>query len=87
MKNAPTHFGPVDYEIVSDADHGKIAATVEDAVAQSAASRCCCGCAIPQAAPIKSVTVNGKPWKDFDAAREVIRLHGLQGTVKVEAVY
>jgi hypothetical protein len=29
VKNAPTVFGPVAYEIVSDADHGKITATVE----------------------------------------------------------
>ena len=28
VKNAPTHFGPVAYEIVSDVDNGKIAATV-----------------------------------------------------------
>ena len=29
VKNAPTYFGTVAYEIVSDADHGKITATVE----------------------------------------------------------
>ena len=31
--------------------------------------------------------VNGQPWKDFDAAAETIRLHDLQGTLKVEAAY
>jgi hypothetical protein len=31
--------------------------------------------------------VNGEPWSDFDATREIIRLHDLQGTIKVEAVY
>ena len=29
VKNAPTYFGTLAYEIVSDVDHGKIAATVE----------------------------------------------------------
>ena len=29
VKNAPTHFGVLAYEIVSDVDHGKINATVE----------------------------------------------------------
>ena len=29
MSNAPTHFGAMAYEIVSDVDHGKINATVE----------------------------------------------------------
>ena len=29
VKNAPTYFGPLAYEIVSDVDHGKITATIE----------------------------------------------------------
>ena len=41
----------------------------------------------PKALPIKSVTVNGKPWTDFDSAKEVVHLHDLKGTVKLEAVY
>ena len=41
----------------------------------------------PQAAPIRRVAVNGRPWTDFDAAKEVIRLHDLQGTIHVEAGY
>ena len=86
VKNAPTHFGPVAYEIVSHAAHGTIAATVEmpsrnppDAVLLRLRH--------PRAAPMKSVTVNGQPWTDFNPAKEMIRLHGLQGTVKVETVY
>ena len=41
----------------------------------------------PKAVPIKSVTVNGKAWSDFDPAKEVVRLHDVQGSVKVEAAY
>ncbi len=41
----------------------------------------------PKALPMKSVTVNGEPWQDFDAAGEVVRLHGLKGSVKLEVAY
>jgi hypothetical protein len=37
--------------------------------------------------PIKSVTVNGGPWMDFDPAKETISWHDLKGTVKVESRY
>ena len=86
VKNAPTHFGPVDYQIVSDVDHGKIAATVT-MPSRNAPKEVLLRLRHPQAAPIKGVTVNGRPWTDFDAAKEVIRLHDLQGTIQVEAAY
>ena len=41
----------------------------------------------PTAAPIRSVVVNGKPWHDFDPARELVRLTGLDGTVSLEVRY
>jgi hypothetical protein len=41
----------------------------------------------PKALPIKSVTVNGNAWTDFDASKEAIRLHDVSGSVKVEASY
>jgi len=41
----------------------------------------------PTSAPIKSVTVNGQPWTEFDAAKETITLKGLSGTVAVKANY
>jgi hypothetical protein len=41
----------------------------------------------PKALPIKSVTVNGKAWTEFDPEKEVIRLSGISGNVKVEASY
>ncbi|MEI7767483.1 MAG: alpha-L-fucosidase [Phycisphaerae bacterium] len=39
----------------------------------------------PKSAPIKSVTVNGKDWKDFN--KECVILKGLTGTVAVTAKY
>jgi hypothetical protein len=41
----------------------------------------------PKVLRIKSVRVNGNPWKDFDAAKETIKLKGLTGTVAVAATY
>ncbi len=86
VRNAPTHFGPAGYEIVSDADNGKIIATVELPSRRPPAS-VLLRLRHPRALPMKSVTVNGRPWKDFDPAREVISLQGLKGTVTVESRY
>ena len=86
VKNAPTYFGTLAYEIVSDVDNGKITATVE-MPSRNPPKTVLLRFRHPKAAPIKSVTVNGKPWSDFDPAKEIIRLHDVRGSVKVEAVY
>lgn len=86
VRNAPTHFGTLAYEIVSDVDHGKITASVEvpsRKPPQSVVLRF----RHPNAAPIKSVTVNGKKWKVFNKDKEVIELKGLNGKVVVTASY
>jgi hypothetical protein len=41
----------------------------------------------PKSAPIKSVTVNGKPWSEFNKDKETITLKGQAGTVAVAAQY
>ena len=41
----------------------------------------------PKSLPMKSVSVNGNAWTDFDPVKEVISLHDLKGTVKVESTY
>ncbi len=80
VKQSPTRFGVVDYEIRSDVDHGVIHARI------TAPS----GCAIslrlrhPEGRPIKWVEVDGKKWKNFDAARELIKV---SGSVAVDAHY
>ncbi|MFZ1936471.1 MAG: hypothetical protein WCB27_19505 [Thermoguttaceae bacterium] len=86
VSNAPTHFGTVSYEIVSAADQGTIAATIE-MPSRNPPKTVLLRLRHPQALPIKSVTVNGEPWKDFEPAGEVLRLHDLSGSVKVEAAY
>jgi hypothetical protein len=86
VKNAPTYFGTVAYEIVSDADHGKIAATVE-MPSRDPPKSVLLRLRHPQALPMKAVTVNGRAWPDLDPDRELIRLRDVTGSVKVEAAY
>jgi hypothetical protein len=86
VRGAPTYFGEVDYEITSDADGGRIAATVK-LPSRHAPKAVLLRFRHPKAAPIRSATVNGKEWRDFGAALEVVRLHDLEGTVLVEARY
>jgi hypothetical protein len=86
VRNAPTYFGPLAYEIVSDVDHGRIAATVE-MPSRTPPQIVLVRFRHPQGKPITSVTVNGQTWSDFVPAKEVVRLHDVRGSVKVEAAY
>jgi len=86
VKDAPTYFGPVAYEIVSDVDNGKINATVE-MPARKAPKEVALRFRHPKTAPIKAVTVNGKPWTDYNKDKETINLKGLMGQVVVTAQY
>jgi hypothetical protein len=86
VKNAPTYYGTVAYEIVSDVDHGQITATVE-MPSRKAPKEVVLRFRHPKSAPIKGVTVNGKPWTEFNKDKETIALRGLTGTVAVTAQY
>jgi hypothetical protein len=86
VKNAPTHFGTTAYEIVSDVDNGTITATIE-MPSRQAPQAVVLRLRHPKAAAITSVTVNGREWKDFDPAQEVVRLHGVTGTVTIVVSY
>jgi len=86
VKDAPTHFGTVAYEIVSDVDNGKITATVE-MPSRKAPKTVLLRFRHPKAASIRSVTVNGKAWPDFDQSKEAIRLEGLGRKLEVTAFY
>jgi hypothetical protein len=85
VTDAPTHFGPLSYEIAADGVGG-ITATVTLPSRNPAGQVMLC-LRRPDAAPVREVRVNGKPWDEFDAARETLRLTGLSGTVTVEVRY
>lgn len=86
VKNAPTFFGTLSYEIVSDVDNGKITATVQ-IPSRSTPESVLLRFRHPKVLPIKSVEVNGKSWTDFDREKETICLKGLSGPVTVQANY
>lgn len=86
VKDAPTHFGTLGYEITSDVDHGKITATLE-LPERNPPARVCLRLRHPQSSPITSVTVNGMDCSDFDAATGTIILEGLHGSVGVTVNY
>jgi hypothetical protein len=86
VTSAPTFFGTLAYEIVSDVGNGKITATVQ-IPSRDAPKSVFLRFRHPKASPIKSVEVNGKPSTDFDKDKEYIRLQGLTGTVAVQANY
>jgi len=86
VKGAPTYFGNLNYEIISDLANGKINASIE-IPARKAAKEIVVRFRHPTTEPIKSVTVNGKDWKDFNKDKETITLKGLTGTIAVTAQY
>jgi hypothetical protein len=86
VKNAPTHFGTLAYKIVSDVDHGKIGAVVV-MPSRNPPKSVLLRCRHPKELPMKSVTVNGKKWNDFDTVKEVVKLHDLKDNVRVEIRY
>jgi hypothetical protein len=86
VRGAPTWFGTVDYEIVSDVDHGKITATVE-MPSRAPATAVRLRLRHPKALPIQGVTVNEKPWTEFSRDKETITLKGVARKTTVVASY
>ncbi|MHB8861187.1 MAG: hypothetical protein ACYC6N_02200 [Pirellulaceae bacterium] len=86
VKNAPTHFGTVAYEIVSDVDHDRINAIVAMPTRNPPKS-VVLRFRHPRSAPIKGVEVDGQDWRPFNPEKETIELKGLSGTVTVTAKY
>ena len=73
LNAAPTYYGPLDLNIESFADRGTIQAKIEfhdDRRPKTLLLRL----RDPEKRPIQSVTVNGAEWKDFDPAKEWIRI-------------
>lgn len=86
VKHAPTQFGTIDYQIASDVANGKIRAEVT-LPTRNPPREVWLRLRNPNSSRIKSVTVDGKPWRDFDPTKEVVKLRGLKGTVTLEVRY
>ena len=86
VRNAPTKFGPVSYEMVSQTQSNSIIVTI-DLPSRHAPKSLLLRLRHPQAASLRSVLVDGKTWKRFDARQETIQLEGLKGQVSLQASY
>jgi len=73
VRNAPTRYGQVGYTITSSAAGGHIDAVI-DPPNRAAPKRLVIRLRHPDGKPMRAVTINGKPWRDFDAARECVSL-------------
>jgi len=76
----------VAYEIVSHVDKGKITATME-MPSRKPPQTVMLRFRHPQAMPIRSVTLNGQNWQEFNKDKGVILLTGVQGKATVVANY
>jgi hypothetical protein len=87
IRNAATHFGPVSYEIKSNAGQGRITMTLEPP-SRNSPKAIVVRFRHPEDKPMARVTVNGAGWTDFDAKKGDIRLPGdLKGETTVIAEY
>jgi hypothetical protein len=87
IRNAQTYFGKLTYEIRSKAKEGRIEMSL-DPPTRNMPSAIVVRFRHPEEKPILRVSVNGKPWQDFDAVKGDIRLAGKQeGHLEIVAAY
>jgi hypothetical protein len=86
VRNAPTRFGNVSYEINSHVLDGFIEATIEPPK-RNPAAQIIIRLRHPDAKRIRSVTVNGKRHRAFDAAQATVAIKATASTLTVRAEY
>ena len=86
VRDAPTRFGNVGYELHSDIDHGRISAVLDLPEGYRAATKL--RLRVPGGKALRGVTLDGAPWTDFSPKEEVVNLPSeRQGKISVEASY
>lgn len=73
VQRAPTYFGPVSYRIESQAGAGKILGTIQFE-GEHRPRTLLIRFRHPEERPIRSVTVDGQDWRDFDTGKEWVRI-------------
>jgi hypothetical protein len=73
VSRAPTYFGPVSFHIHSDSHNGRLSASVKLS-SPTGLDTLLIRLRHPDGQSIRAVSVNGRPWKDFEAGREWIRI-------------
>jgi len=87
IERAASHFGPLSLRIESQAAAGRIKATVA-LPGRTHPRNVYLRIRHPESKPIRSVTVNGKPYDQFDAEKEWVVLSGaVEGVQEVVAEY
>lgn len=86
VRNAPTRFGPVSYEITSSVGSGAIEAKIE-MPGRKAPQTVCIRLRHPDGKPMKGATINGSPVDTWDAEKECVRIPRGTGSVTVRAQF
>lgn len=86
VTNAPTRFGTVSFQIVSHVAQGYVEATIAPPT-RTAPRALVLRLRHPEGKPIRSVVVNGRPHRQFDARRECITLRPGPGPMVVRTHY
>ncbi len=86
VSNAPTRFGKVGFAINSSVDKGFIEAQIEPP-AQAPPDGLVIRLRHPKGKPIRAVTVNGKPHREFDPAKECVTIKPTAERITVRAEY
>jgi hypothetical protein len=86
VERAPTYFGPLSIAVESHAAQGRIVADITMPERQTPRTLVV-RLRHPEGKPMRSVTVNGQAWRDFDPARECVRIEKPAGRLKIEAAF
>jgi hypothetical protein len=86
VKQAPTAFGKVGYEMVSHVSKGYIEAVV-DPPSRSKPQKLVVRFRHPDETPIRSVEVNGKSYKDFDPEKGCVYIKPGKKSLRVRAYF
>ena len=86
ITNAPTRFGMVSYRIISSVDKGFIEAMIEPPT-RTQPKQLVIRLRHPEGKQMKSVTINGEDYKDFDSQGEIIRLKRTREKLTVKVQY
>lgn len=87
VKDAPTYFGPVTFAIEGQNANHEIVAEIKLSN-RNLPKELLVRFRHPKERPIRSVTVNGKKWSDFDVQKEYIRIPAPEaGSYTISATY
>jgi hypothetical protein len=86
VRNAPTRFGKVGYRITSHVAKGEIEAAVQLSE-KCSAKKIVLRLRHPDGKPMRSVTVDGQPYKDFDPKKETVTFAPSGESVTIRAEY